>query len=258
MKNLDSNGRFHTDWLNMIYPRLKLAKDLLRDDGVIFISIDDNEVAQLRKICDEAFGEHNFVGQVIWERAFAPKNDAKYFSASHDFILVYAKNLLDFKIGMMPRSEEANARYKNLDNDPRGAWASDNLTVKTYSAEYDYEITTPSGKVVRPADGRCWFTNKKRMQELINDNRVWFGENGDNMPRLKRFLTDVQQGMVPITLWKYEEVGHNQEGRQELKKLFDDKGYFDGPKPIRLLSKILRVANVQRCLAYAKGNRAVV
>jgi adenine-specific DNA-methyltransferase len=244
-RNTETNGRFHSDWCSMMYPRLVLARNLLHDDGVIFISIDDNEQENLKKICDEIFGAGNFVGCVVWERAFAPKNDAKYFSASHDFILVYARKLDCFGIGMMPRTDEANARYKNPDNDPRGDWASDNLTVKTYSAEYDYEITTPSGKKIRPTDGRCWFTNKMRMQELIDDNRVWFGESGDNMPRLKRFLSDVQRGMVPVTIWKYDEVGHNQEGRQEVKKLFSDKGYFDGPKPVRLLSKILRVANTQ-------------
>jgi len=244
-KNTETNGRFHSDWCCMIYSRLVLARNLLRDDGIICISIDDNEQDNLKKMCDEVFGASNFVGCIVWERAFAPKNDAKYFSASHDFILVYARILDQFSIGMMPRTAEANARYKNVDNDPRGPWASDNLTVKTYSAEYDYEIVTPSGKTIRPTDGRCWFTNKRRMQELINDNRVWFGENGDNMPRLKRFLSDVQQGMVPITIWKYDEVGHNQEGRQEVKKLFDDKGYFDGPKPVRLINKVLRVANTQ-------------
>ena len=143
VKNLDSNGRFHTDWLNMMYPRLRLAKDLLTDDGVIFISIDENEIENLKKICDDTFGGKNFVGSVIWERAFAPKNDAKYFSDSHDYIVVYAKNLIDFKMGKLPRTEEANSRYKNPDNDPRGAWTSDNMTVKTYSANYDYEIVTP-------------------------------------------------------------------------------------------------------------------
>jgi len=201
-KNTETNGRFHSDWCCMIYSRLVLARNLLRDDGIICISIDDNEQDNLKKMCDEVFGASNFVGCIVWERAFAPKNDAKYFSASHDFILVYARILDQFSIGMMPRTAEANARYKNVDNDPRGPWASDNLTVKTYSAEYDYEIVTPSGKTIRPTDGRCWFTNKRRMQELINDNRVWFGENGDNMPRLKRFLSDVQQGMVPIVFGK--------------------------------------------------------
>ena len=245
VKNVESNGRFHTDWLNMIYPRLKLAKDLLSEDGVIFISNDDNEADNLKKIIDEIYGQKNFLAQVVWERAFSPKNDAKYFSASHDYILIYAKQIEFFSIGLMERTSEANARYKNLDNDPRGVWASDNLTVKTYSPEYDYEIKTPSGRIIRPTNGRCWFTNKKRMEELISDNRIWFGEDGNNMPRLKRFLSDVQEGMVPITIWKHGEVGHNQEGRQELKKLFDNKGFFDGPKPIRLLRKIIKIAKTK-------------
>lgn len=244
--NPETMGRYHTNWLNMMYPRLRLAANLLRDDGVIFISIDDNEVANLRKLCDEVFGEENFVAQLIWERAFAPKNDAKYVSNSHDYVLMYAKSLENFKIGQLERSLEANSRYKNLDNDPRGVWASDNLTVKTYSADYDYEIVTPSGKKIKPANGRCWFTNKKRMQELIDDNRVWFGEDGNNMPRLKRFLSEVQQGMTPTSILFYKEVGHSQEGRQELKKLFDDKGYFDGPKPVRLLRHLLTMANTSK------------
>ena len=244
--NTESNGRFHTDWLNMIYPRLKLAKDLLAEDGVIFISIDENEIENLKKIASEVFGEQNFVGAVIWERAFAPKNDAKYFSDSHDYVVVYAKALESFEIGLLPRTEEANARYKNPDNDPRGPWTPDNMTVKTYSASYDYEIVTPSGTVVKPTDGRCWFTSKERMQKLISDGRVWFGESGSNMPRLKRYLADVQQGMTATTIWKYTDVGHNQEGRQEVKKLFSDKGYFDGPKPLRLLGRILQIANTNK------------
>ena len=246
VQNTESNGRFHTDWLNMIYPRLKLSKDLLSDDGVIFISIDDNEVDNLRKICDEVFGSQNYVGTVIWERAFAPKNDAKYFSASHDFIIVYAKNISAFDIGKLPRTEEANARYKNPDNDPRGPWAADNMTVKTYSVAYDYPITTPNGTVISPTNGRCWFTSKERMQKLIDEGRVYFGADGGNTPRLKRYLADVQQGMTPITIWKYDEVGHNQEGRQELKKLFDNKGYFDSPKPQRLMKRILKIANLSK------------
>ena len=244
--NTESNGRFHTDWLNMIYPRLRLAKDLLTEDGVIFISIDDNEQENLKKCCDEVFGEQNYIGTVIWERAFAPKNDAKYFSASHDYILVYAKLIDSFQIGKLPRTEEANARYKNPDNDPRGPWAADNMTVKTYSAAYDYPITTPNGTVIRPTNGRCWFTSKERMDKLIKDGRVWFGEDGGNTPRIKRYLADVQQGMTPITIWKYDEVGHNQEGRQEVKNLFDGHGFFDGPKPQRLLYRILQIANTDK------------
>jgi len=248
VQNTESNGRFHTDWLNMIYPRLKVAKDLLADDGVIFISIDDNEVENLRKICDEIFGQKNFVGTIVWERAFAPKNDAKYYSDSHDYALTYAKNLQTFQIGLLPRTEEANSRYKNPDNDPRGPWTPDNMTVKTYSSNYDYEITTPNGTKIKPTNGRCWFTSQERMNDLIKNGRVWFGENGGNVPRLKRYLSEVQQGMTPTTIWKYTEVGSNQESRQELKKLFDDKGFFDGPKPVRLLEKMLKIGNCKKSI----------
>ena len=244
--NTESNGRFHTDWLNMMYPRLKLAKDLLSEDGVIFISIDDNEVDNLRKVCDEIFGESNFIAQVIWERAFAPKNDAKFFSVSHDYVLIYARSIDVFSIGLLPRSAESDARYKNPDNDPHGPWTSDNMTVKSYSANYDYPIRTPNGTIYYPPAGRCWFTSKERMQKLIEKGVVWFGNNGGNMPRIKRYLSDVQQGMTPITIWKYLDVGHNQEARQELKKIFDEKAYFDGPKPIRLLNRILTIANVKK------------
>lgn len=245
-QNEKTNPRYHSDWCSMIYPRLMLSHSLLKEDGVIFISIDDYEVDNLRKICNEIFGESNFVAQVVWERTFSPKNDAKYFSNSHDYVLVYAKDINLFSIGKLERTSEANDRYKNLDNDPRGVWTSGDLTVKTYSAAYDYEIVTPGGKVVRPTDGRCWVTNKDRMKELIEDNRVWFGNDGNNTPRLKRFLSEVQSGMVPISIWYNKDVGHNQEGRQEVKKLFDNKGYFDGPKPVRLLSRILKVANVDK------------
>lgn len=244
IKNMDSNGRFHSDWCSMIYSRLMVARTLLSENGVIFISIDEHEEENLKKISNEIFGCSNFVGTIIWERAFAPKNDAKYLSDSHDYVLVFAKTIDKFQIGLLPRSEEANARYKNPDNDPRGLWTADNMTVKTYSANYDYEIVTPNGSVMSPPNGRCWFTSKERMDKLIQENRVWFGETGGNMPRLKRFLCDVQQGMTATTIWKYTEVGHNQEGRQELKKLFDNKGYFDGPKPLRLISRILTIANL--------------
>lgn len=245
-KNTDSNGKYHSDWCSMIYSRLMVAHSLLKENGVIFISIDENEERNLKNICDEVFGERNKVGTVIWERAFAPKNDAKYFSDSHDYILVYAKNLESFEIGLLPRTEEANARYKNPDNDPKGPWTPDNMTVKTYSATYDYPITTPSGTIMTPPNGRCWFTSKERMNQLIAEGRVWFGEHGGNMPRLKRYLSDVQQGMTSVTIWKYTEVGHNQEGRQELKKVFDNKGYFDGPKPLRLMKRILQIANLEK------------
>lgn len=241
--NTAGGGHFHTNWLNMMYPRLLLARDLLAKDGVIFISIDENEESNLKSICNEIFGEQNFVGNVIWERAFSPKNDAKYFSDSHDYILVFAKSIVNFDIGLLPRTAETDSRYSNPDNDPRGAWTSGDLTVKTYSAAYDYPITTPSGRVVNPSSGSCWRVSKERLKELIADNRIYFGKDGNNVPRLKRFLSEIQDGMTPTTIWKYQDVGHNQEGRQEVKKLFDGKGYFDGPKPIRLMSRILRIAN---------------
>lgn len=245
-KNMDTNGRFHTDWLNMMYPRLKLARDLLTEDGAIFISIDENEIENLKKVCDEIFGEPNFIGSIIWERAFAPKNDAKYFSDSHDYIVVYARNLIDFKIGKLPRTEEANARYKNPDNDPRGAWTSDNLLRKDVQAPGLYTITTPSGRRCDPPSGTSWRVNQKKYEEMVANNRIWFGNDGKGVPRIKRFLNELQDGMTPTTIWKFQDVGHNQEGRQELKKLFDDKGYFDGPKPVRLLNKILQIANTDK------------
>jgi adenine-specific DNA-methyltransferase len=241
--NPETSGRYHTDWLNMMYPRLKLARNLLKDEGVIFISIDDNEQNNIRKLCDEIFGEENFIANVIWQRAFSPKNDAKYLSENHDYVLIYCKSSERFEAGRLPRSEAANARYKNLDNDPRGVWISDNLTVKTYSEKYDYPITTPSSRIVNPAHGSCWRVSKEKFQELVEDSRIWFGEEGGNVPRLKRFLSEVQDGMVATTLWLHQEVGHNQEGRQEVKALFDDRGYFDGPKPVRLLNRILQIAN---------------
>ena len=235
----------HAAWLTFMMPRLQLARDLLSKDGVIFISIDDNEQAYLKQLCDNVFGEDNFLAQLIWEKAFAPKNDAKFFSDSHDYILVFARSIENFSIGLLPRTDEANARYKNPDNDPKGPWTPDNMTVKTYSASYDYPITTPNGTIMNPPNGRCWFTSKDRMQKLIDEGRVWFGEDGGNMPRLKRYLSDVQQGMTPITIMKHTEVGHNQEGRQELKDLFGGDGVFDGPKPVRLLKRLIKLANLE-------------
>ena len=232
----------HSNWLNMMYPRLKLARDLLSDDGVIFISIDDNEVNNLKKICDEIFGEENFIEEIIWEKKFAPQNDAKYFSLNHEQVLCYAKFKTNFKRNLLPMTEEQLSRYKNIDNDVRGPWQSDNLTVSTYSANYDFPITTPSGKIINPPNGRCWRTSKEKFEQLVKDNRIWFGENGENTPRIKRFLSEVQQGKVPISLWYYSEVGHTQEASKELKELFDDKKFFDYPKPVKLLYRICYLA----------------
>lgn len=243
--NTDVSGRYHTDWLNMMYPRLRLAKNLLKQDGVIFISIDDNEVENLRKIADEIFGEQNFIAQLIWERAFSPKNDAKYISNSHDYILMYAKSITHFQIGRLPRTDEANSRYQNPDNDPRGIWMSDNISVKTYSESADYSITLPSGRVVNPPAGRSWSFSKKSFEEKLNDNRIWFGSDGNGVPRLKRFLSELKfDGMAPTSILFYKEVGHSQEGAQEVKKLLDN-GDFDGPKPTRLLKRLITLANLR-------------
>ena len=244
--NLESNGRFHSDWCSMMYPRLLLARDLLSEDGVIFISIDDNEQVNLRKICDEVFGTSNFIAQLIWERAFSPKNDAKFISNSHDYTLMYTKQVGKFTIGRLPRTTEANARYKNLDNDPRGPWMSSDMTVKTYNSATDYPITTPSGRVVEPPAGRCWSLSKNAFFERLHDNRIWFGPAGDGVPRIKRFLTDLKfDGLTPQSILFYKEVGHSQEGAKEVVSLFDGKGYFDGPKPTRLLNRIMTLANLE-------------
>ena len=246
IKNMDSNGRFHSDWCSMIYPRLMVARTLLTEDGVIFISIDDNEVENLRKICDEVFGEGNFIAQLVWERAFSPKNDAKFVSNSHDYVLMIAKDSNNFKIGRLPRTEEANARYSNPDNDPRGVWMSSDISVKTYNAECDYPITTPSGRVVEPPAGRCWRLSKKAFFERLQENRIWFGPNGDNTPRIKRFLSELKhEGMAPTSILFFREVGHSQEGAQEVVALFGDKGVFDGPKPVRLIERLITLANLK-------------
>lgn len=243
--NLESNGRFHSDWLSMMYSRLKVAHSLLRDDGVIFISIDNGEVHNLRKVCDEIFGEPNFVADIIWEKKFAPANDAKWFSDTHDYILVYARNKLKWSPQLLPRTEKHNARYKNPDNDPRGVWMGGDLSVKTQVENYIYKIITPSGRAVYPPAGRAWMCSKTSLQEMITDNRIWFGENGDRVPTVKRFLTEVKQGITPVTIWTHDEVGHNSTGRRELKRLFDDQGLFDNPKPVSLIERIVHVANVQ-------------
>lgn len=234
----------HSTWLSLMKPRLEILRNLLCKDGSIWISIDDDEQAYLKILCDEIFGRNNFVANVIWQKKFSPQNDARWMSDMHDFILVYAKDKLSWKPNLLPRTEEMNERYKNPDNDPRGPWTSGDLTVRTYSAAYDYPITTPSGKIVNPPTSRCWRTSKENFDELVKEGRVWFGEHGDNVPRLKRFLSDVKDGMTPATLWLHSEVGHNQEARQEVKKL-DLVTVFATPKPERLIERIMTIATNQ-------------
>lgn len=239
--NPETSGRYHSDWLSMMYPRLKLARNLLTEDGVIFISIDDNEVHNLRKICDEIFGENNFIAQVVWERAYSPVNLKKHFSENHDFLFCYAKTLELAINNGLKRSEEANSAYSNPDDDPRGLWQSDNFSVGPAIQEKIYEITTPFGRKVLPPKGRCWLLTKDRYEEFLSDNRIWFGAKGDGVPRIKRFLSEVKDSMTPMTIWKYSEVGHSQEAAQSLKKLFDGSAYFDYPKPVELIKRSLEL-----------------
>jgi adenine-specific DNA-methyltransferase len=239
----------HDKWLCMMYPRLKLLQKLLSDDGAIFISIDDNEQANLKLICDEIFGAGNFVNNVIWEKKYSPQNDAKYFSDNHDFILVYANNKDLWRPGLLPRTDEMNSRYKNLDNDPRGPWKASDCSVKTYSSTYDFPIKTPSGRVVNPPQGRCWRFSKEIYERLLSDNRIWFGPSGNNVPSIKRFLSEVKQGTTSMTIWKYDEVGHNQDAKQQMKDIFfDEKFPFDTPKPFMLIEKILHLATIKDCI----------
>ena len=240
-KNTDTNGRFHSDWCSMIYPRLVLARNLLADDGVIFISIDDNEQENLKKICDEVFGEKNFIAQVIWERAYAPVNLKKHFSENHDYIICYAKDIDKAICNGLPRASEANDRYSNPDNDPRGVWQSDNLSVGPIVQSKIYEIITPGGRKVLPPEGYCWRLTKEKFKEYIEDNRIWFGKDGNNVPRIKRFLSEVKQSVTPMTIWKYSEVGHSQDAKQNLKKLFDGKSFFDYPKSVELIKRCIQL-----------------
>ena len=250
VQNPESNGRFHTDWLNMIYPRLKLAKDLLADDGVIFISIDDGEAANLIKLCNNVMGEANFVADLIWQKKFSRANDATYFSTMHDHILCYCKqNIMmsdtGWRIGLLPRGEEIPNGYSNPDNDPRGVWTSVILSAKSGSESLLYEIETPSGRKVYPPSGRFWSCSKETFEKWKADNRIWFGANGDGTPRKKTFLSEVQSGLRPNTILFQDDVGNNQEAKQETKALFDGLGVFDGPKPVRLLTTLLRIANTE-------------
>ena len=246
--NTETSGRYHTDWLNMMYPRLRLARNLLTDDGVIFISIDDNEVHNLRKTCDEVFGEENFVAIIVWERSFSPVNTKKHFSKNHDYALCYAKNITNLVCNGIKRDDNSNNRYQNPDNDSRGAWASGDLSVGPIVTEKVYEIIAPSGRKVLPPSGYCWRLTEDRLKEFVDDNRIWFGEDGNNVPRIKRFLSEVKLGITPMTIWKYAEIGHSQSAQQNLKKLFDEKAYFDYPKPVGYIRRMIELYSCEDSL----------
>ena len=243
--NTDTDGRYHSNWLNMMYPRLKLARNLLTDDGVIFISIDDNEQANLKKLCDEIFGEENFVAQIVWERAYAPVNLKKHFSESHDYIVCYGKNInLSINNGLK-RSEEADNRYLNPDNDPRGVWQSDNFSVGPAVESNIYKIISPSGRENYPPNGRSWRVSEEKFKEMLLDNRVWFGEDGNGVPRQKRFLSEVKNSITPMTIWKYTEVGHSQDATKKLKELFDEVHVFDYSKTVELIKRCIELYTIQ-------------
>lgn len=243
--NTETSGRFHSNWLNMMYPRLFLARNLLKDDGVILVSIDDNEVHNLRELMNEIFGEENFIASIIWQKVFSPKNTAKYFSEDHDYILLYARNAEKWRPEFLPRTDEAESRYNNPDNDPRGPWSSSDLTARNYYSKGLYEVTSPSGKKFKPGIGTYWRFSYEKFLELDKDNRIWWGQNKNNMPRLKRFLSDVRSGFIPQTLWKYEEVGHTQEAKKELLEFVSyeqTENVLNTVKPTRLLKRILQIA----------------
>ena len=235
------DGIEHSLWLSLIRDRLEILRKLLSEDGSIWVSIDDDEAHYLKVLCDEIFGRKNFVANVIWEKKYAPQNDAKWLSDSHDHIFIFAKNKDIWRPNLLPRTEEMNSYYKNPDNDPRGVWMSDNLSVKTYSASTDYPIITPAGKTVNPPSSRSWIFSKEKFENLIKDNRIWFGINGDKGPRLKKFLSEVKDGKVTKTIWLREEVGDNQDSKREVKQ-FNETDIFGTPKPERLMQRIIQLA----------------
>lgn len=236
----------HDRWLCMMYPRLVLLKQFLREDGAIFISIDDNEVANLRLLMDEIFGGKNFVASVIWQKIFSPKNTAKYFSEDHDYLVVYAKHIESWQPHKLTRTQEADSRYKNPDNDPRGPWTSGDVSARNFYGAGTYSITCPSGRIIeRPPTGMYWRFSEENFKKLDADNRIWWGHSGNNTPRLKRFLSEVQAGIVPQTFWPNKEVGHTQEAKKELLELVDfekSEDVFITPKPTRLIQRILQIA----------------
>lgn len=240
------DGLRHDKWCAMMWPRLRLLHDLLSDEGSIWITLDDNEVHRARSILDEVFGEDNFVATCIWHKMDSPKNTAQFLSVDHDYILVYAKRLSDFEVNLLPRSEEMLARYKNPDNDARGPWLLSDLAARNEYSEGRYSITTPSGKVIPgPPPGSYWRVSRKKFDELDADGRIWWGESGDNRPGMKRFLSEVRGGVVPQTIWHWEDVGSTRHSKQDLSRLMGlqaGEDTFITPKPVRLVDRIISVA----------------
>lgn len=232
----------HSAWLTFMYPRLQLAKRMLKRDGVIFISVDDNEDGNLKEICDEIFGESNFLAQVVWERAYAPINLKKNFSPSHDYMLVYGRDANVIETNGIARNNTSDDRYQNPDNDPRGPWSSSDISVGPAIQANIYPVTTPSGRVVEPPAGRSWSLSQKAFYERLADNRIWFGADGNGVPRIKRFKSELKKtGITPMTIWKYKDVGHSQEATQKLQELMGGKKYFTYPKPVKLVQRAIQL-----------------
>ncbi|MTI73513.1 MAG: site-specific DNA-methyltransferase [Stenotrophomonas sp.] len=244
--NTEANGRFHSDWLSMIYPRLRLARNMLKDDGVIFISIDDHEVDNLRKACSEVFGDENFIAQIIWQKVYAPKNTADWFSEDHDYLLVYAREKSKWRPQQLARTDEMEARYKNPDNDPRGPWKAADMSARNRYDAGVYSVTSPSGRVTPgPPTGRYWVIDEAKFKTLDADGRIWWGADGNNTPAVKKFLSEVSGGRTPQTLWFYEEVGHTQDAKKTLLRYvqFDHtENVLNSVKPVELLQRVLQLA----------------
>jgi len=250
------DGLEHSIWLGLMRDRLEIIRRLLADDGSLWITIDDNECHYLKVLCDEVFGRGNFVANVVWQKKFSPQANSVWLSDSHDHILVYAKNKEIWRPNLLPRTEDADSRYANPDDDPRGPWTSGDFTIsltggqrgaqfaKTGVSENIFEITTPSGRKLMPTKGRCWAASPKRFEALMADNRIWFGETGNNVPRIKRFLSEVQEGIVSMTVWLRTEVGDNQDAKREVAK-FNSEEIFSTPKPEKLIQRILELSTKQ-------------
>lgn len=245
--NTESNGRFHSDWCSMIYPRLLLARDLLTSDGAIFISIDDNEYLNMRALCNEIFGAANFVASIVWQKTLTRRNDAQQISTAHDYVLVFAKQLSSLKIQHEPVGEKQRATYTNRDNDPRGDWLAVPFHAPNIRPNLTYPIVLPSGREVIPPKGRCWSTSKDNFDALVADGRIWFGKDGDGMPQRKKYWGEREQdeGVVPWTWWSYEFAGENREATKELKALFEGATIFSAPKPVKLISRILNLIDTK-------------
>lgn len=246
--NTESNGRFHSDWLSMMYSRLKLARNLLVDDGTICISIDENEVHNMRRICDEIFGEGNFISQAGWQKVYSPKNQAKLLSNDYEFVLMYAKSISSFQIGLLPRTEEMNKRYKNPDNDPRGAWKSGDLVASGERTGGRYIVTNPiTGQEFNVPKGKHWAFSEKTMKELLADNRIFFGIKNDSFPSSKQFLTEVKQGRVASSFFSYQDYGHTDGAKKEFIQLFGQQGrtIFETLKPTKLIQNLTRIVSVK-------------